>query len=32
MFYKALEVKFLDGTMLEARFEDGEIRRYRIGA
>jgi len=30
MFHKALELKFLDGTALEVRFQDGMVKRFDL--
>ena len=30
MFHKAVEMKFLKGTAMEVRFQDGSVKKYDI--
>ena len=30
MFHKAVEMKYLDGTNLELRFQDGIVKQYNV--
>ncbi|MBR5116813.1 MAG: helix-turn-helix domain-containing protein [Lachnospiraceae bacterium] len=32
MFHKALELKYLDGTALEVRFQDGMVKRFDLAS
>lgn len=32
MFHKAIDLKFLEGTMLEVTFQDGKVKRYDMAS